>query len=947
MALVVAGAMGNLGPKLLQLLQDEYKLQKNLRDEVKSLAQELESTHVALCKVAEVPHDKLDPQVKLWARHMREASYDMEDILDTFLVHVDGHGRHHQPGADADNSKFKLILKKIGDLFRWPSKIKVRHAIATAIKDINKQLQEVAERRDRCKVEIVAKPDSSSTIDPRLEAMYKEVTELVGIGGAVGEIISKLSLQRDEVSNDKLKIVSVLGIGGLGKTTLAKAVFDKVKSDFNCGAFVPVGRNPDLTKVFRDILIDLDENKYTDANLLILDERQLINKLRHFLGSQRYFIVVDDVWEAASWEIIRLALDENNWGSRIIITTRNSEVTSGEVYKPKPLSDENSRRLFYTRIFGGEDKCLDNQVDEVYDKILKKCGGIPLAIITMASLLVGKSREEWFEVCNSIGFRDKGLEQVDRTMDILSLSYYDLPHHLRACLLYLSAFPEDYIIDKNTLIWRWVAEGFIHKKREIGLFEVGEGYFNDLINRSMIQAVQTKYDGTIDGCRVHDMVLDLLRSLSSEENFVTLLLGNDDGTSSISNARRLAHQKSTLDTHLGNDNKGMQKMRSLIAYRCQNDKGLSFQSFKLLRVLGLENVYMKSWHNAKHLGDLLHLRYLGLKHTNMPELPEEIGCLKFLQTLDVVENICIKELPLSVGQLIQLLCLRAWGSINCRMSIPNGILKRLMSLEELLVQCDYNNRNGNYWQFKELGNLSELRVLTIKVIEMNQNMLSELLQSVRNLHKMQSIKLHNTCRFQGPRNATFDAVGLPQDLQHLIVARCCFSFSRLPPCIGPSCVAKLSHLELEVTVIDEQSLQALGGLPELCHLKLLTDSTVTITNIDGCFQKLRIGRKDECRRAPAVMPNLQELSFQIDYGRSMRKYEGSLGNLGLEYLTSLQKVTVNIDCGQGFYGKEWIMEEETGLRRVIDVHPNHPTLILSRSNQVFKVREPYGYFMPT
>ncbi|CAL5090595.1 unnamed protein product [Urochloa decumbens] len=927
MAQLVAGTMGNLVPKLLQLLQDEYKLHKGLRDEVESLAKELESTHVALCKVAEVPHDKLDPQVKLWASHMREASYDMEDILDTFLVHVDGHGRHHQPGADADNAKFKLILKKIGDLFRRPSKIKLRHDIATVIKGIKKQLQEVAERRDRCKVEIVAKPASSSTIDPRLEAMYKEVTELVGIDGAVGEIISKLSLQRDQVSNDKLKIVSVLGIGGLGKTTLAKAVYDKLKSNFNCGAFVPVGRNPDLKKVFRDILIDLDKNKYTHANL--------------------YFIVVDDVWEAASWKTIRLALDKNNWGSRIIITTRNSKVTSGEVYKLKPLSNENSRRLFYTRIFGGEDKCLDNQVDEVCDKILKKCGGIPLAIITMASLLVGKSREEWFEVSNSIGFRDEGLEQVDRTMEILSLSYYDLPHHLRACLLYLSAFPEDYTIDKNSLIWRWVAEGFIHKKLEIGLFEVGEGYFNDLVNRSMIQAVQSKYDGTIDGCRVHDMVLDLLRSLSSEENFVTLLLRNDDGTSSISNARRLAHQKSTLDTHLGNHNKGMQKMRSLIAYRCHNDKELSFQSFKLLRVLDLENVYMESWHNAKHLGDLLHLRYLGLKHTNMPELPEEIEGLKFLQTLDVVENICIKELPLSVGQLMQLLCLRAWGSIDCRMSIPNGILKKLTSLEELLVQCDYNNRNGNYWQFKELGNLSELRVLTIKVIEMNQNMLSELLQSVGNLHKMQSIKLHNTCRFQGPSNATFDAVGLPRDLRHLIVARCCFSFSRLPPCIGPSCVAKLSHLELEVTAIDEQSLQALGGLPELCHLQLLTDSTVTITNIDGCFQKLRIGRKDECRRASAVMPNLQELSFQIDYRRSMRKYEGSLGNLGLEYLTSLQKVTVDIDCGQGFYGKEWIMEEETRLRHVIDVHPNHPTLIFSRSNQVFKVREPYGYFMPT
>ncbi|OEL20613.1 hypothetical protein BAE44_0018368, partial [Dichanthelium oligosanthes] len=117
--------------------------------------------------------------------------------------------------------------------------------------------------------------------------------------------------------------------------------------------------------------------------------------------------------------------------------------------------------LFYTRIFGGEDKFLDEEEDEVSDKILKKCGGVPLAIITMASLLVDKSREVWVQVCNSTGFRDKDNKQVDDTMWILSLSYYDLPCHLKTCLLYLSAFPEDYTIDKHSLIWKWVVEDFV------------------------------------------------------------------------------------------------------------------------------------------------------------------------------------------------------------------------------------------------------------------------------------------------------------------------------------------------------------------------------------------------------------------------------------------------------------------------------------------------------
>ncbi|CAL5090593.1 unnamed protein product [Urochloa decumbens] len=539
MAQLVAGAMGNLAPKLLQLLQDEYKLQKGLRAEVKSLAQDLESTHVALCKVAQVPPDKLDPQVKLWAHDVREASYDMEDILDTFLVRVDG--GNHQPANEDKAGKFERLQEKMGKLFSL-SKLKARHDIARAIEDIKKQVDEMTKRRERYKVnDLAVNPSAPTSIDPRLSALYTKASELVGINRAVGELISMLSLQKDEVSCDKLKIVSVFGIGGLGKTTLAKEVYDKLKSDFSCGAFVPVGRNPDLKKVLRDILIDLDKRKYTDVGILVWDEKQLIEELRDFLRSKRYLIVVDDVWEAKSWKIITLALDENNRGSRIIITTRNSEVTSGEVYKLKPLSDENSKSLLYRRIFGGEDQCPDNQVDEVLDKILKKCGGIPLAIITMASLLVGKSRGEWFEVCNSIGFRDKDIEQVDRTMRILSLSYYDLPCHLRACLLYLSAFPEDYTINKNTLIWMWIAEDFVDKKPHIELFEVGEGYFNDLVNRSMIQAVESESKGIIDGCRVHDMVLDLLRSLSREENFVTILLDNDEGTLMSVQCALLAH----------------------------------------------------------------------------------------------------------------------------------------------------------------------------------------------------------------------------------------------------------------------------------------------------------------------------------------------------------------------------------------------------------------------
>jgi hypothetical protein len=276
--------------------------------------------------------------------------------------------------------------------------------------------------------------------------------------------------------------------------------------------------------------------------------------LSHCHTCGRYFIVIDDIWEIKSWEMIKLALVQDNCGiSRVITTTRNVEVARecGEVYKLEPLPFDKSKKLFYMRIFGSEGKCPDTQLDEASDKMLKKCDGVPLAIITMASLLVGKSREEWIEVCHSIVFRDKKKNhQVSDTEWILTLSYHDLPAHLKTCLLYLSAFPEDFVIDKDPLIRKWVAEGFVHNKEPgTSLFEVGEEYFNELINRSMIQVVEEEEQFMVLGCRLHDMVLDLLRVRSQEENFIIISSSNNsiaEGTSSPSSrVRRLVHQDKT------------------------------------------------------------------------------------------------------------------------------------------------------------------------------------------------------------------------------------------------------------------------------------------------------------------------------------------------------------------------------------------------------------------
>lgn len=399
----------------------------------------------------------------------------------------------------------------------------------------------------------------------------------------------------------------------------------------------------------------------------------------------RYFIVIDDVWETRYWKKIELALVENDRGSIVIKTTRKSEVATGVIYQLRPLSDDDSKMLLFTRLFDSGGERPANLPAEACEKIMKKCGGVPLAIITMASMLVGKKTEDWLAVCNSPGFyRGNDGQQAHDTEWILSLSYYDLPMHLKTCLLYLSVYPEDYFIPKDRLIWKWIAEGFVEMKTGTSLFQRGEEYFNQLVNRSMIQAVRDEdQGGVIYACQVHDMVLDLIRGLSYEENFVTI--SNDDKVTSPSGnkVRRLAHQNRVMkQLTQQEDDTGMARVRSLVACRCDIGSWVLHPSFKLLRVLALEDCDCEEgWQGLKHLGDLLHLRYLGLQGTRgIYELPEEIGKLKFLQTLDL-DGSGIRVLPFGVCQLTQLVCLRG-GFRTCA---PDGLLKKLTSLEELHI----------------------------------------------------------------------------------------------------------------------------------------------------------------------------------------------------------------------------------------------------------------------
>ncbi|KAF7025953.1 hypothetical protein CFC21_038097 [Triticum aestivum] len=727
---IAMGAIGPLLPKLGALLVGDFTLEKRMRKGIESLVTELTLMHAALRKVEKVPPEQLYEGVKIWAGKVKELSYHMEDIVDAFRVRVeDGSGP-----ANPEN-RVKKILKKVKGLFKIRNDL---HWISDALKEAVHQAKQLAELHQRYEQDM-QDTSAGASVDPRMMALYTDVIEFVGIEETRDELINMLT-KGDDWSNHPLKIVSIVGFGGSGKTTLAKAAYDKIKGQFNCCAFISVSHNPDVKKIFKNILYELDKKKYAHIRNEEWEEKHLIDELIEFLNGKRYLIIIDDIWDKEVWKLIKCtAFSKKSPGSQLITTTRIVSVSEAccssrdDIYKMKPLSDDVSRTLFYRRVFSHEKGCPQELV-QVSKDILKKCGGIPLAIISIASLLAnnhqGKTKDQWYALLNSIGrglTEDRSLEEMKK---ILLFSYYDLPSYLKPCLLYLSVFPEDHKIMIGKLIWRWISEGFVYSaKPETSLYELGNSYFSELVNRSMIQLIGTngEEEENLEACRVHDMVLDLICTLSVEENFITIL---DDTGRKMPNLKSKVRRLSIHDSKIDVDTTRMAHMRSFTIFTNNVvGKVLDISSFQVLRVLDLEGCDVS---DVGYVATLLHLRYLGLKDTHVEDLPMEIWKLQFLLTLDL-RGTKIKVLSSSVFQLRRLMCL--YVDYNMKLSSGMGNLTCLEVLGQLGVS------SLDLHVVKELGHLTKLRVLRVLSNCLDEASDKALEESLGNLHKLESLEI--------------------------------------------------------------------------------------------------------------------------------------------------------------------------------------------------------------
>ncbi|KAL6877541.1 hypothetical protein ACP4OV_012756 [Aristida adscensionis] len=651
---VSTGVMNSLLVKLTTLLDDCDVKFSNISKELSFLRDELSSMNAFLETLAD--REELDPLTKEWKNQVREMSYDIEDWIDEVMHHLSEDGTRAGP-----------IWKIIQPLNMWRTKIR----IANEIQQIKNRVEEVSHRHKRYKIDLSIPRSEYVSIDPRLPALFTGKDGLEGIDGPENELV-KLLLDEDQ----QLKVVSVVGIGGLGKTTLASDVCRRIGDQFDCQAFVSVSQRPEMMRILSNILLQFGQQLPSQP----FEVQNLLNILRKHLQDKRYFFIIDDLWDESAWDILRCALPNNDHASRVITTTRIETVAIACctyrrecVYKMAPLDYKHSKRLFFNRVFGSEDACPE-QLRDVSAEILEKCAGLPLAIINISSLLANQamiSYEQWELVRNSLGSKLGKLSTLDGMRRILHLSYKNIPYYLKACFLYLGIYPEDHTFRKSDVVRQWIAEGFISKLQGQDAEDVATSYFNELVNRSMILPIEINYQHELQ-LPIQIGELQQLETLNIEWGSVVL-------PSDIVSLPRLIHLIIPEGTILPD---GIGNMKSLV----------TLQSFDLGK---------NSLDNIKGLRELTNLRDLNVCYS---------GTLSISNTekyIDVLRS--------SLEMLCNLKYLRLYwpGVSSSGLSLLKPSSHHFQTLE--LV----------YWRFpkvpKWVGDLQKLQILKIAVQELSMD----------------------------------------------------------------------------------------------------------------------------------------------------------------------------------------------------------------------------------
>ncbi|KAL6908179.1 hypothetical protein ACP4OV_002349 [Aristida adscensionis] len=625
-AVLVSRAVVTLVSKLNTLITEGKNLRQEVKDDLNFIKDEMELMNKTVEKHAE------SKELRWWVLQVQELAYDMEDTIDISA------GKVTCPSRAGWLSKTSHVVKNKGAIDKFTREIQ----------SLRRRVKEVFERRDAYLANGPA-PAPDPHPGPSLTDTYIPEEKLVGIAEPKQQLLELLVGEPE-----KLSVISIVGCRGSGKTTLARVLYDshrrtahgdkavKVNLHDACHAWVVASECQDARDLLAHILSKLrGEDKDTTSPLL-----ELSTQFReHLQGKPKYLIVIDDMMSKKVWQDIQPSFpDEIN--GRIIVTTSIQSIAKacgsdgGYVYRMQSLDMDSSKKLLLQKLYGSQ---RDFDGSEI---ILKKCNGLPLALVNMAQLLKSSADQLTStyckDVCRRLGSHLQN-EDLSRMNQVLNHSYDILPGHgLKTCLLSISIFPKDHQIKRKTLIRRWLAEGLVVKD------VVAYDYFEKLIDQSIIQPVQTSNNVAVKSCQVQDIVLDFIVHKSDSKKFITFIHNNETRQDNENSTPRRLSVNTTAEAP-GVGEIDLSRIRSLTIFGHVGDY-IKFEKCKLLRVLDLKNCAKIKDSDIKKICKSKLLKYLSLQGTEVSKIPSEISKLQHLETLDIREtNVSI--LPIEVIEL--------------------------------------------------------------------------------------------------------------------------------------------------------------------------------------------------------------------------------------------------------------------------------------------------------
>ncbi|CAH1433466.1 unnamed protein product [Lactuca virosa] len=571
-------------------------------------------------------------------KRFKAVAEEAEDIVDLFLstVHFGNYG--YFPRSDVVHPSLNL------------------EAVMRSIDSIKMEFMTMS--IDNMKMDASQRPgtlqmQSAGTSRTKNSLRSKKVLEEIVVG-----IDRDAEIIRDKLAEDgkHLDVVSIVGMGGIGKSTLANKVFSDpfVVYHFHIRRWVTVSQTYDK----RDLLIQVLSSIDDQLELEKATDSQLHEMLHRSLYCKRYLIVIDDIWSTEAWDKLKLFFPDHNTGSRILLTSRLTEVAAhakshGLIHHLQHLTEEESWELLCGKVFQG-DECPEWLIEPGM-QIAKNCHGLPLSVVVMAGVLVKEARNKdlWVKISCSvhsyIASDEKGC------LETIALSYHHLPLHLRDCFLCLGGFPEDFRFYPPLLLWLWMAEGFIQEDRSRSLETIANGYLVDLVDRNLLIVAKWNLIGDVLCCKVHDLVRQVCVEKGKEERF---FLKIDSPPSNRLYEVMTTHKQRRVIINQEIDIMSLPSpltpsIRSLLCNHVDttltDNISKFFYSFALLRVLDLEKCETIDF--SPYLALLVHLRHLDIW---LSSLPPSICNLWNLQTLIVRTSSSSMVLPSNISNLVNL-----------------------------------------------------------------------------------------------------------------------------------------------------------------------------------------------------------------------------------------------------------------------------------------------------